>query len=139
MTENPNTDDPVVPLDEEQCWELLRTGKLGRLVTVVEGRPEIYPVNYVTDEHRVYFRSGAGSKLSELVVHATVAFEVDEIREDSAWSVVVHGRARLIRSFGDEARIDALGLMPWVPTAKYDYVELTATEITGMRLVLVKH
>ncbi|WP_138841397.1 pyridoxamine 5'-phosphate oxidase family protein [Rhodococcus pyridinivorans] len=138
MRDNPNTHDPVVPLDEDQCWDLLATGKVGRLVTVVGGRPEIYPVNYVTDDRTVYFRSGEGSKLSELAVHPQVAFEVDEIREDSAWSVVLHGHARILRSFDDAARIDALGLSPWVPTPKYDYVALTATDLTGMQLTLVK-
>ncbi|MEU5844254.1 pyridoxamine 5'-phosphate oxidase family protein [Rhodococcus sp. NPDC047139] len=139
MSENPNTDDPIVPLDEDQCWDLLGKSNLGRLVTVAEGRPEIYPVNFVTDERRVYFRSGAGSKLSEMAVHPEVALQVDEIREDSAWSVVLHGYARILRSFEEAARIDALGLMPWVPTPKFDYVELTANEITGMRLILVEH
>ena len=93
---------------------------------------------YGTDDRTVYFRSGEGSKLSELAVHPQVAFEVDEIREDSAWSVVLHGHARILRSFDDAARIDALGLSPWVPTPKYDYVALTATDLTGMQLKLVK-
>ncbi|UYP19240.1 pyridoxamine 5'-phosphate oxidase family protein [Rhodococcus sp. Z13] len=138
MSENPNVDDPVVTLEEDRCWELLASGGVGRLVTVVDGRPEIYPVNFVADDRTVYFRSGPGSKLSELAVHREVAFEVDEIREDAAWSVVLHGQARILQSFDDAARLDALGLAPWVPTPKYDYVALTAHEVTGRQFALVK-
>lgn len=139
MSENAGNDEPTIVLTEEQCWERLASRKVGRLVTVVGGRPEIYPVNYVTKSGKLYFRSGEGSKLSELSVQPLVAFEVDEIHEDSAWSVVIHGHAHILHGFDDEAKIDALGLDPWVPSPKFNYVEVTATEVTGMKYRLVKH
>ncbi|MGN5237965.1 pyridoxamine 5'-phosphate oxidase family protein [Rhodococcus sp. SJ-3] len=138
MSDFPKSDQPVVRLSDEQAWERLASEKVGRLVTVVGERPEIYPVNYVVSDGKVYFRTGEGSKLSELTVHSTVAFQTDHIHEDTAWSVVVHGSARVLRSFDDAARIDALGLTPWVPTPKFNYVEITATEITGLQYNLIK-
>ncbi|MFD6860793.1 pyridoxamine 5'-phosphate oxidase family protein [Rhodococcus sp. NPDC060086] len=138
MSETPNAGKTVTILTDEQSWKLLATRQVGRLVTVTDGRPEIYPVNYVADAGKVYFRTGEGSKLSELAVHPGVAFEVDHVQDDTAWSVVVHGNARILRSFDDAARIDALGLTPWVPTPKYNYVEVAATEVTGFRYTLVK-
>lgn len=139
MSEFPESDRPVVRLSEEQAWERLASAKVGRLVTVVGDRPEIYPVNYVVTDGKVYFRTGEGSKLSELAVHPNVAFQVDHIHEDTAWSIVVHGTAHVLRSFDDAAKIDALGLAPWVPTPKFDYVEIRATEITGLQYNLVKN
>ncbi|MEE2031676.1 pyridoxamine 5'-phosphate oxidase family protein [Rhodococcus chondri] len=139
MSEIPNDDEPVTVLTEEQCWDLLTSEQVGRLVVVVDERPEIYPVNYAVRDRKVYFRSGEGSKLAELTVHPQAAFEVDHISEDNAWSVVVHGLAHILRHFSDVQAVDALGLTPWVPTPKYNYVELTATEITGRKFILVKH
>lgn len=139
MSDFPETDQTVVRLSEEQSWERLASAKVGRLVTVVGGRPEIYPVNYVVTDGKVYFRTGEGSKLSELTVHPAVAFQVDHIHEDTAWSVVVHGSAHVLRSFDDAAKIDALGLTPWVPTPKFNYVEVTATEVAGLQYNLVKN
>ncbi len=139
MNEFPKPDQPVGRLSEEQAWARLASEKVGRLVTVVGERPEIYPVNYVVSDDKVYFRTGEGSKLSELTVHSAVAFQTDHIYEDTAWSVVVHGSAHVLRGFDDAARIDALGLTPWVPTPKFNYVEITATEVTVFQNNLVNN
>lgn len=138
MSEIPNIDEPVAVLTEEQCWELLASEQVGRLVVSIDGRPEIYPVNFAVRDRKVYFRSGEGSKLAELTVYPQVAFEADHIHENNAWSVVVHGRAHVLQHFSDVQAIDALGLTSWVPTSKFNYVELVATETTGRRFTLVK-
>ena len=39
----------VEVLDEHDCLELLRESDVGRLAVVVEGGPEIFPVNFVVD------------------------------------------------------------------------------------------
>src|SRR5690349_21808855 len=39
----------ILPVHE--CWDLLKSVALGRLVTCVDGRPEIFPVNFVA-QHR---------------------------------------------------------------------------------------
>ena len=50
-------------------------------------------------------------------------------------SVVVHGRARKLEE--DEAhRADNLPLRPWVPTLKYNVVEIEPTSLTGRRFAL---
>jgi nitroimidazol reductase NimA-like FMN-containing flavoprotein (pyridoxamine 5'-phosphate oxidase superfamily) len=87
----------------------------------------------------VFFRSGEGSKLSELAVHAEVAFEADLVGERTAWSVVIHGRARILVHFNEIQAVEEFGPTPWVPTPKYNLVEITATEITGRRFTLVEH
>ena len=138
VNESPNIDDPVVVLDEEQCWELLASEQVGRLVVAVDKRPEIYPVNYAVRDRKIYFRSSEGSKLAELTVYPQVAFEADNMTEGDAWSVVVHGRAHVLQHFSDVQAVEALGLTSWVPTSKYNYVELVAIETTGRRFMLVK-
>jgi hypothetical protein len=45
--------DPILVLDEEQCWQLLEGTKHGRLVVTVAGEPDIFPVNFVTRRRKL--------------------------------------------------------------------------------------
>jgi len=139
VSEIPNAGEPTTVLSDEQSWELLASEKVGRLVVVVNGRPEIYPVNYAVRDRKVYFRSGEGSKLAELTVYPQVAFQVDHIEANDAWSVVLHGRAHILQHFSDVQAVDALGLTTWVPDSKFNYVELVTSETSGRRFSLVEH
>jgi nitroimidazol reductase NimA-like FMN-containing flavoprotein (pyridoxamine 5'-phosphate oxidase superfamily) len=126
-------DSPVWALDEDECWNLLARGELGRLATAIQGTPEIFPVNYVTDGGRVLFRTAPGSKLAELTVNPRVAFEVDEYDAASAASVVVKGVAEHLELQREIDEADALPLAPWLPTLKYRWVRIVPTSITGRR------
>ncbi|QSE84991.1 pyridoxamine 5'-phosphate oxidase family protein [Rhodococcus koreensis] len=134
-----DTDDaaeqPITELTAKESWELLSSGALGRLALSVSGRVDIFPVNYVVHEGKVYFRTAEGSKLIELTINRDVAFEVDEIAEHSGWSVIVHGTARRLQKLSEVAAADELHLRSWLATPKFNYVEITPTEITGRRLV----
>lgn len=125
-------DNTIIEFDEARCLQLLAGTSLGRVVTVTEGRAEIYPVNYVLSrEGKLYFRTAEGSKLAELTVHPDVVFEVDDIVDRSAWSVVVRGRARRLDSFDEINRAEELDLKPWIPTLKYNFVEITPEKLSG--------
>lgn len=121
----------VLVLDEEQCWRLLDRSKHGRLATSFGGEVDITPVNYGTADGRLFLRSAAGGKLSALTVNPKVAFETDGILSDEAWSVVVHGTARVLETDHDIAAARASGVDPWVPTFKDFWVEITPDSVTG--------
>lgn len=128
------TNDPIVAaLNEEDCWNLLARGELGRLAMCVQGKPDIFPVNYVTDGPRVLFRTAPGSKLAGLSVNPDVAFEVDEYDDTHAASVVLKGVAKRLELLRDIEAADALPLAPWTPTLKYRWVQITPASITGRR------
>ena len=58
------TDDTRAPLDAlsvADCWAHLRSGVVGRVAVVHDGRPDIFPVNFVVDHGSVVFRTGSGS------------------------------------------------------------------------------
>lgn len=131
--DNPVMDDnPIIDYDEARCLQLLAGASLGRLVTVSDGRAEIYPVNYVLSrEGKIYFRTAEGSKLAELTVHPDVVFQVDDIVDRSAWSVIVRGHARRLDGFDEINRAEELGLKPWIPTLKYNFVEITPQKLSG--------
>ena len=126
------TNDAVVAaLSEEECWALLSRSELGRLALTVQGEPDIFPVNYVVDGGRLFFRTAPGSKLSELAVNPHVAFEVDEHDETYAASVVVKGIAERLELQHEIDDADALALTPWIPTLKYRWVRIVPTSISG--------
>ncbi|MET1064195.1 MAG: pyridoxamine 5'-phosphate oxidase family protein [Arthrobacter sp.] len=122
---------PVLTLDDEQSWKLLEDTKHGRLVVIVGGEPDIFPVNYVASGRKLYLRTAPGNKLAELTINAKVLFETDGILSDEAWSVVLRGTARVLDQSADIAAVEALGLKSWVPTLKDFYVEIEPTDVSG--------
>ncbi|MEJ1090030.1 pyridoxamine 5'-phosphate oxidase family protein [Microbacterium sp. Mu-80] len=126
-----STEDPVMRLSEEECRQRLAQQELGRLVTSVGDVIDIFPINYVVDQDTIVFRTAEGSKLVELTVNDEVLFEVDDHTDADAWSVVVRGRARRIDTIAEREAADRLGLAPWIPTLKYNYVRITPTTLSG--------
>lgn len=81
---------------------------------------------------KIFFRTAEGSKLAGLSVHPEVLFEVDQVEGRHAWSVVVRGRARSLESFDEINRAEGLDLKPWIPTLKYNFVEISPEHLTGL-------
>ncbi len=127
----------VEELSREECVELLGRRDVGRLTIVVDGQPEVFPVNYALDGDVVVFRTDPGLKLLR-GSPARVAFEVDEIDDDGgvAWSVVVKGTAREITEALDvaSARERALEIEPFSGAELRHRVRVVPREITGRRL-----
>lgn len=119
------------------CDRHLRTETIGRIAVMVDGHPEIFPVNYAVDERGdIYFRTDPGSKLSAVATAPTIAFEIDGIDEENqlGWSVLVVGPARWIGSPEQKAHARSLPLQPWAAGEKANVVRLAPTKITGRRI-----
>ncbi|MEV8250372.1 pyridoxamine 5'-phosphate oxidase family protein [Microbacterium sp. NPDC076768] len=123
--------DPVDTLTAEQSWERLRSQELGRLITHVGERIDVFPVNYVVDGEGILLRTAPGTKLFELTVNSDVLFEVDDHTDTDAWSVIVRGHAIALESDADVQRADAAGLRPWIPTLKRVYVRIAPASVSG--------
>lgn len=66
-------------LDNEECYRLLATQRVGRLGVNAEHYSLIFPVNYSLDQASVIvFRTALGTKLLA-ANHANVTFEVDSV------------------------------------------------------------
>ena len=126
MSEN----DPVGVMTADECWEMLRAQEFGRLAFHLAGEVHLAPVNYAVDHDTLLFRTAEGSKLLGVVMNPDVAFEIDEFDEHHARSVVLRGVARRLEE-DEHHRAENVPLRPWVPTLKYDVVEIRPTEITG--------
>ena len=128
-------EDIVTELSPDECWEMLREEEFGRLAFRLVDEVHITPINYAVDGETLLFRTAEGSKLLSVVMGGDVAFEVDRYGEESARSVVVRGSARLLPE--DEAhRSENVPLRPWVPTLKYNVVEITPRVMSGRAFTL---
>jgi nitroimidazol reductase NimA-like FMN-containing flavoprotein (pyridoxamine 5'-phosphate oxidase superfamily) len=127
---------PVLELDDEQSWKLLEATRHGRLVVSVAGEPDIFPVNYIAADRKIYLRTAPGNKLAQLTINSSVLLETDGILSDEAWSVVLRGTARVLSSSAEVAAVEELGLKTWVPTLKDFYVEVIPTSVSGRHFEL---
>lgn len=126
-------------LGERECARLLQTQSVGRIALVVDGRPEIFPVNYVFDGGVVVFRTSTGLKL-ERGPYTPAAFEVDHFdpHDRVAWSVVVHGTAQDISQSLDSLseRLRSLAVKPAAPGSRHNWMAVYADKMTGRRFTI---
>ena len=132
-------DEAVTVMSPDECWAALRAEEFGRLAYLLGDEVGLVPVNYAVDDTSagpsLLFRTAEGSKLLGVLLHPQVVFEIDRVGEREGLSVVLRGEARRLEE--DEAhRAELLPLRPWVPTLKYDVVEIVPTEVSGRRFVL---
>jgi nitroimidazol reductase NimA-like FMN-containing flavoprotein (pyridoxamine 5'-phosphate oxidase superfamily) len=122
-------------IERSECEELLASARLGRLGVVVNGRPEIFPVNYHV-RHEVVFASTGGTKLHAGLEWPWVAFEVDEARPDDTggWSVLVVGRAEELTDHAEIERVKALGAPLWDAGAPTHWVRVIPERVSGRRV-----
>lgn len=128
-----STKPAIAELSEEECWALLSSAGLGRLAVIIDGGVDIFPVNYVAKDRRVYFSSAAGSKLMDITEESHVAFEVDGTADRRRWSVVVKGAARRLDSDAEILESGVRELHTLAPIEKWNYVRITPTSVTGRR------
>ena len=114
------------------CWSLLATQRIGRLVVIDQGCPIALPVNIRLaasgDTHHVIIRTSPGSLLGRYEGPASV--EVDDIDEAArkAWSVLVRGA---VRHATDHHSLPDPG--PWITHDRTHWLVLEAVSISGRR------
>lgn len=125
--------DGVTILPVSECWDLLKSVALGRLVTSVDGHPEIFPVNFVVQRRTVLFRTAEGTKLISTAINNQVTFEADEHNVVEGWSVIVKGVARSLRTDEELEEAERAQLLPWTASTKAHYVRVLPEIVTGRR------
>ena len=129
-----SADATILTLPEDECWSLLRNHDLGRLAIVIDGRPQIFPVNYASTEHTVVIRTQPGAKLKHGPGSAA-CFEIDEFDQHGsmAWSVMVVGVLEDITDATDERsrRLRRLAVQPVAPGSRLHWLALKAEEVSG--------
>lgn len=125
-------------LDAGQCWSLLRQAAVGRLAIGEAGDIDIFPINYAVDSGTIVFRTAPGAKLTRVSADPAVTFEADAVDADhrTAWSVVVKGTARQIRSTDELTDTMGLPLYPYEESPKGVFLRIEPTAISGRRFAI---
>jgi hypothetical protein len=122
-------------IPEWECKDILARHTMGRIAISVEGRPQIFPVNYGLGAGMIVFRTKSGTRLS-YSPESDVAFEVDEYDAStgSGWSVMVQGIAHDVTDAGDDFSWVARGVEvhSLMPGATH-MIAIEASQITGRR------
>lgn len=123
-------------LTESECYALLESMPIGRIVYSDRALPVIVPVNFVLSGTDVIIRTGRRSRLATHAGGHVIAFEADEIdpQTRAGWSVVLTGFAQLVDDPAEVGRLGALGLQSWAPGAADRYVRLRPDLVTGRRI-----
>jgi nitroimidazol reductase NimA-like FMN-containing flavoprotein (pyridoxamine 5'-phosphate oxidase superfamily) len=123
-------------IPEAECLEILDQHSLGRIAVVVDGQPQIFPVNYALHKRIITFRTGSGTKLSS-APGSKVCFEIDgyEPSAGAGWSVMVQGVAIDATDAFDDVSWAARAAAPWplAPGAKPFRIAIEPSKITGRR------
>lgn len=123
-------------MSEEEAWRFLEHTRFGRLALSVSNMPDIFPINYLAHDGKLLMRTNPGTKLAELTINDSVAFEIDGLAESEAWSVVLKGTARVLESQTEIDAASKLPLAPWLQTLKYTFVEIVPHSVRGFRFQL---
>jgi nitroimidazol reductase NimA-like FMN-containing flavoprotein (pyridoxamine 5'-phosphate oxidase superfamily) len=133
----------LVDLSAEECAERLAASPLGRLAVVVDGRPEIFPVNHVYDRatSSVVFPTNAGTKLHGALDWPWVGYEVDGVEQDGdgGWSVALVGAAREITDRAEIDRLERERHVLWAAGPSARWIRIVPSKMTGRRISAVVH
>jgi nitroimidazol reductase NimA-like FMN-containing flavoprotein (pyridoxamine 5'-phosphate oxidase superfamily) len=124
-------------LPRAECLRLLARTRVGRVVVTDRALPAAFPVNFALLDEDVVFQTTAGSKLEAAEGEEVMAFEADDIDpvHQAGWSVLVQGLASVLTDPDELARARALGLEPWAPGARFQFVRIRAELVSGRRLL----
>jgi nitroimidazol reductase NimA-like FMN-containing flavoprotein (pyridoxamine 5'-phosphate oxidase superfamily) len=128
----------ALDLTRAECWQLLGSVSLGRIVFTQRAMPAIRPVNHLVDDETIIIRSHLGAAI---MAHAAaedgvvVCYEADELDpvRHTGWSVIATGLATLVRDPAVISRYQRL-LEPWVEGQMDHVIALKPQIITGIRL-----
>jgi nitroimidazol reductase NimA-like FMN-containing flavoprotein (pyridoxamine 5'-phosphate oxidase superfamily) len=124
-------------LSDDECMELLKIARIGRVGICVGAIPAIFPVNFAILDSEIIFRSGEGTKLDAALHNAVVAFQVDRIDAvyEEGWSVLVVGTASEVRDLDQLEEARQLGLRPWAEGRRHRFVYIQPEFMSGRRIV----
>jgi nitroimidazol reductase NimA-like FMN-containing flavoprotein (pyridoxamine 5'-phosphate oxidase superfamily) len=124
-------------LSREECFRLLGSAEIGRIVFTDRALPAVQPVNFCLDGEDIVIRTAVGTKLAMATRRTIVAFEADDfdVVTRNGWSVTVIGQARAAQTQGEIVRLSLLPLTPWAPGSHDHFIVIRAEQISGRRIL----
>ena len=127
---------PTLELTAGECWRLLASVQLGRIVFTEHAMPAIRPVNHLVDDETIIIRSHLGAAIvARAEDGAVVCYEADDIdpARHTGWSVIATGLARIVRDPVAVSRYKQ-ELQPWTDSPMDYVIAIKPQFITGLRL-----
>lgn len=123
-------------IEPEQCWVLLRSRSLGRLVYTESALPAVVPLSYAVVARDVVVAADAGLPVVAAARGSVVAFQVDDVDPvaRTGWSVTAVGPARLLGDPHLAIRLREGGLAPWAPSQMTTYMAISVCVLSGRHL-----
>jgi uncharacterized protein len=121
---------------EEECFERLRRGSIGRVALSISGTPAVFPVNYLAVDGAIYFMSGEGMKLEAARRKDVVAFQIDQFDTlyHHGWSVLAIGVASVVEHPQLVEKVLKGGLQPWAPGHRCNIIRIALEFASGRRI-----
>lgn len=131
-----DTENPITQLSAEDALKFLSERSLGRLAISINGRPDVFPVNYAIharspDDVVVYIRASAGNKLFATAVGSPLALETDLVETETATSAILYGTARQVQYPDELQLVDSMGLTAWIADYKPEVIAIDVERISG--------
>ena len=133
---NPSVHGQLEELNRTECLRLLEAGRIGRIGITIDGRPVIYPVNYVVFEGNIYIMTRQGGDLHTASLEADIAFEVDgaDALYHEGWSVLVIGECSPVTDQEELNRLTHLPLAPWAGEDRDLLLRMPIEEVSGRHI-----
>lgn len=127
----------TIGLTPAECWRLLASVPVGRVIFTMQALPAVRLVNHLTDGERIIVRSHWGPAITGEAIGggAIVCYQADELNlsRHTGWSVVATGPARLVTDPAEADRYRDL-LRPWAAGQKDQVIAIEPQMLTGARL-----
>ena len=136
-----------IDLTAGECWQLLASVSIGRIVFTQRAMPAIRPVNHFIDGRKIIIRTHDGAAIASRAMEhsaesegmptgSVVCYEADDLDpvRHTGWSVIATGFAHLVTDPDDVARYTAV-TEPWIAGDMNQVVAIEPQIITGRRLV----
>ncbi len=133
----------AIELTEDECWRLLASASIGRVVFTHHAMPAIRPVNHLIEGRKIIIRTHLGAAIASRATEqssdsqgSVVCYEADELDpvRHTGWSVIATGLARLVADPADIARY-ANAVEPWIAGDMNQVIAIEPQFISGIRLV----
>lgn len=131
----------VDPLGEAECWELLASGALGRLVYNSRYGPIALPVVYQVDKGSlvlgtwdpVLFDEDLRTGIAQADYRVAVEADQIDVQARTGWIVLVRGAAHHLDTEAERAPFIDAGLDPWIEEVPAHFIRVNPDSIWGNR------
>lgn len=136
-TSDVNTHRTFANLSTDECWRLVGSHGVGRVVVSGDSYTQVVPTTYDAIIRTAYFRAPTFGQLARRSDGHTISLCVDDIHGETltGWSVQMSGSAHRVEDAATVASLWSLGRPhAWFPGAQTQWIALPVEHVRGQRV-----